>query len=248
MHWTGSVLVVLLLAPAILNGQAVYKERTFDKHNGEVSLSVRYPEIQSTQPPSLKAKLSDIIMNFVLARGPVGNNDSAARSVDEMYAKFVAERKAFDKENGESLPWEFYRAVKIMYQSRRVLCLELHEDGFTGGAHPFGETRYVNLRPDAGEKITLRDLIQEGQRANLTSIAEKTLRSAYSIPADKSLEDEGFQVKRLELTENFAITKAGITFFYNEDISSHAMGPVFIELSYAVIHDFLQPDLELPSR
>ena len=95
-------------------------------------------------------------MNFVLARGPVGNDDSAARSVDEMYAKFVAERKAFDKENGESLPWEFYRAVKIMYQSRRVLCLELHEDGFTGGAHPFGETQYVNLRPDTGEKITLK--------------------------------------------------------------------------------------------
>jgi hypothetical protein len=248
MYWIGRVLVVLLLAPAMLNGQVVYKERTFDKHNGEVSLSVSYPEIQNTQPPSLKAKLSEIIMNLVLAPGPVGNDDSAARSVDDMYAKFIAERKAFDKENGESVPWEFDRAVKIVYQSRRVLCLELHEDGFTGGAHPFGETRYLSLRPDTGEKITLNDLIREGQRANLTSIAEKNLRATYSIPADKSLEDVSFLVERLELTENFAITKSGITFFYNEEISSHAMGPVFIELPYPVIHDVLKPDLELPSR
>ncbi len=104
---------------------------------------------------------------------------------------------------------------------------QLHEDGFTGGAAPFRRNSICESPARHRGEDNVKGPDPGGQRANLTSIAEKILRAAYSIAADKSLEDEGFQVKRLELTENFAITKAGITFFYNEDISSHDMGPFF---------------------
>jgi hypothetical protein len=126
--------------------------------------------------------------------------------------------------------------------------VELHEDGFTGGAHPFGETQYVNIRPETGEKLKLSDLIRQGQAANLTKVADKKLRATYDIPPDKPLTDVDFFVERLELTENFGITPSGITFFYNEEISPHSMGPVVIDLPFADIHDFLKPDLELPIR
>jgi hypothetical protein len=247
-RWISRVLLVSLLAPALLNAQAVvYKTKTFEKTTGDVSLNVSYPEIQSTQPPSLKPKLAEIIMNWILAV-PVGDDSSPARTVDEIYTRFRAEHQRFSKEFGTSVPWEYSREVEIVYQSRRVVCLQLHEDGYTGGAHPFGETRYVNLRPDTGQKMTLRDLIKEGEEANLTRIAEKQLRETYQITPGKPLTDADFFVEQLQLTDNFAITQSGITFFYNEEISPHSMGPVFIELPYSTIHDLLKTDLELPAR
>ncbi len=239
------VLACLFFTSALLNAQVVYQTKTFDKKNRDVSLSVSYPEIQTTQSPPVKIQLTDIIMHWVLA--PVDENTAPARTVEELYARLVAAQKAFAKESGRSIPWEYARKVQIVYESPRVVCLELHEDGFTGGAHPFGDTQYVNLRGDTGDRIKLSDLIRAGQEANLTRIAENKLRESYQIPTGKPLDEAGFFVERLQLTENFGITKSGITFFYNEDISPHVMGPVSIELPYKDIHDLLNPNLELPN-
>ena len=246
LRWISLVVACLFFANALLNAQVVYKTKTFDKKTGGVSLTVSYPEIQTTQSPSLKTKLSETIMHWVLA--PVDGNTTPARTMEELYARLVAAQKAFAKESGSSIPWEYARNVQIVYESPRVVCLELHEDGFTGGAHPFGDTQYVNLRADTGDKIKLSDLIRAGQEANLTRIAENKLRESYEIPTGKPLDEAGFFIERLQLTENFGITNTGITFFYNEDIAPHVMGPVSIELPYKDIHDLLNPDLGLPTH
>jgi hypothetical protein len=236
----------ILLAPALASAQVRYRIKEFERKGSSGHLFLRYPEIQSAPNPMVKERLTSLIMDFTY--GSPFDRDKPAKTFDDFYERFLKwgdeTRKAFD----QPIDWEVKRTVELLYESPRVVSLEFVDSQFDGGAHSFPEVRYVNLRAQTAEPIGLKDIVKEGEEANLARAAERQLRADRKIPAGKPMEEEGFFIDHLELSESVGITRAGILFFYGESIANHAMSPVDVTVPYAEAGRFLKPELGLPTR
>ena len=148
-----------------------------------------------------------------------------------------------------NFPWWLGRAVKIEFQSARVLCLTFEEDYSEGGAtfHGFEELNYVNFRPSTGERILLSDLFKDGFEAPLNAVAERRIRESKGLGPRDSLRDIGFLEDRFALNDKFSIGNQGLTFHFEPgETTDYASGGAEILLPYADIKDLLRPDADVP--
>lgn len=159
---------------------------------------------------------------------------------EKLAENFLANFKETAAEFPEyELPWEATVIGKIIYQDERMVSMEFKTDMFTGGAHGYSSTDYLNFDKNTGKKLEAKELFTDSFKA----YAEKDFRKKYKIPTDSNINSTGmfFEDEKFHLPENIGITRQKILLHYNAyEIAPYAAGNFNLQYPREEIRQFLK--------
>ena len=128
--------------------------------------------------------------------------------------------------------WEITRTATILFQNPDVITIDIHSEGFLGGAHGFSERRLMTFDVRGAKRLTLGEIIAPSSRPIFEKLVESEFRRARAVPARESLSEAGYFVKPGEpllVPDNFGITPGGLVVQYNPyEIAPYVFGPTEI--------------------
>jgi len=119
-------------------------------------------------------------------------------------------------------------------------------ESYDGAAHGHNGFTFINWDVKKSGMIELTDLFDQGSLVKLTKIAEKMFRKRQNLSDTASLADNHYYSIRdgvFMLTDNFLLTKKGITFLYNEEeLDAWSEGTPQFDIPYSQIKSLLRPN------
>lgn len=112
-----------------------------------------------------------------------------------------------------------------------LICVELHVESYTGGAHGNTNTSYIVADVRSGKQIAVTSLVKNIQR--FTDSAERAFRVQTGIGLTEELGAHNYFVEdsTFGLPENIGLTADSIVLYYNEyEIAPYVMGPTRITM------------------
>ena len=231
---------------------AQYRMDVFDKKlgspdsSGEDLLSVylKHPVFTSLTNEAFQDSLNLFVTDQILS---AFQENSKIYSNDDLFNQLKTDYESLRKEFPDyTHSWILKRSIDVVYNTPPLLCLCFDELLFTGGAHPNYVQNYYNFDTESGKIMTLDDLVSAENKDSLTALAEKKFREIKNINSCVDLDQAGywFENNLFSLTDNFAITKDGLLFFYNSyEIAPYALGTTKLELPYEKIRYLLNKDI-----
>lgn len=140
----------------------------------------------------------------------------------------------------EATPWEANVVVLVSYEDEQILTIKLDSYLFTGGAHGYNTTHYLNF-----DKAKALELDTEKLFKNVTSFeeyAETKFRAQEGIPQKGDINSTGFMFETgsFYLPQNIGYTQEGIQLFYEQyEIASYADGPIILTFPYSELQTYL---------
>ncbi len=112
----------------------------------------------------------------------------------------------------------------VVYNADNLLSIATMSYETTGGAHGMSIITLSSYDLKSLKKLSLDDVFKPGYKPTVNAILEKAVRKQENIKPDELLSSVLFTDK-MEVTDNFCVTRKGILFLYNSDeIASHAQG------------------------
>ncbi len=159
---------------------------------------------------------------------------------EELAENFISNYKETAEEFPEyELPWEATVTGKIMYQDSDIISIEFKTDMFTGGAHGYRSTNYLNFDRKTGKKLQPNDLFND----DFKNFVEKDFRKKYDIPADSNINSTGmfFEDEKFHLPENIGISPDRVLLHYNAyEIAPYAAGNFILQYSKKEVQQYLK--------
>lgn len=153
-------------------------------------------------------------------------------TVDGAVEEFIVDFQQYEDDLGSNfMSYDADTFMQIVYQSEEIISMDLNFYFFTGGAHGYGGTRFLNFDAKTGVLLTADNLFSETE--TLKTIAESKIRAQYQIPEGQNINATGFWFKdnQFHLPENIGITDAEIVLLYNAyEIASYAEGAISISI------------------
>ena len=157
--------------------------------------------------------------------------DSFSQSYREMKAKFP----------DESAGWEASIMGEVIYEDTAVITIELNSYTYTGGAHGYGSTTYVNFDKYKGAELENWELFEDLE--GFQKYAESRFRIQENIPQDQNINATGFMFNAdsFHLADNMGYTNEGVQLIYNPyEVASYAEGPIVLNLPYVEVNTYLK--------
>jgi len=127
--------------------------------------------------------------------------------------------------------WEASVAGTRSYEDPYLLTIKLETYVFTGGAHGYGATRYLNFAKKSGAELSGGELLKDPRA--FSEFAERVFREKYDIPAGAPINSTGFMFEDNEFTlpENIGLSADAIVLHYNPyEVASYADGSLILEI------------------
>ncbi len=140
----------------------------------------------------------------------------------------------------ETINWEAKIDATIAYEDKKKLTIELNSYLFTGGAHGYGTTSFMNFDKKKGVELENWELFKDNQ--DFLIFAEIKFRSQEKIPQGNPINSTGFMFENegFYLPENIGFTEEGIQLHYNQyEVASYADGPIILTLPYDEVKKYL---------
>jgi hypothetical protein len=138
------------------------------------------------------------------------------------------------------MKWEATFDGKVLFEDTNKLTLALDSYLFTGGAHGYNATTFLNFDKRKSKQIEATDLFRDLE--SFTSYAEEQFRLQQKIPAKTTINSTGFMFENdmFHLPENIGFSEEGIQLYYNQyEVASYADGPILLTLPYQKAKQFL---------
>jgi hypothetical protein len=227
------------------NAQLIMPVQFKNESTGSCFFGSVWPEQLSNKPLEFSLKKS---INLLMG------NSGAVKEISALLVsaknKFVsgwnndnAKMKSSDaKDMGLSLSREEEHIISVMYEDRHVISLADYNYSFTGGAHGNYITSIVNIDKQSGAVIMLKDILTaEGIKA-LPQILEAVLRMQYGLDKNKTLEENGIFVKKMEPSKNFYFTNGNLGFIYSPyEIMAFSYGEPNLFIPASAIARWVKP-------
>jgi hypothetical protein len=136
--------------------------------------------------------------------------------------------------------WEASVEAMKTYEDQFLLTIEMNTYIFTGGAHGYPATRFLNFEKKTGKELDANDLLKD--RSAFSDFAETAFRKQYQIAADAPINSTGFMFEedRFELPQNMGLTAEGLVLHYNPyEAASYADGALVLKFPLEEIRSFL---------
>ncbi|WP_420320689.1 PdaC/SigV domain-containing protein [Flagellimonas sp.] len=162
--------------------------------------------------------------------------ESFTKSYKELKSKFP----------DETIGWEASVESDVSYEDDNMLTLEFNAYSFTGGAHGYGSSSFLNFDKVKGSELENWELFDDLE--GFLRYAETKFRIQEDIPQDDNINATGFMFERdaFHLPENVGYTKKGIQLVYNQyEIASYADGPIALTIPYAEANKYLKRKVKL---
>ncbi len=146
----------------------------------------------------------------------------------------------------ETVPWEARIKAEVSFENRRVLSIRLDSYLFTGGAHGYTSTNFLNFDIEKGEKINTQELFED--LLAFHSYAEAAFREQEDIPKDAPINSTGFmfELDSFYLPANIGLTPKGILLLYNQyEVASYADGQIQLMIPFEEAKRFVTPRIKL---
>lgn len=181
--------------------------------------------------PSVSKSINTSIVNSIC-----GDGDKKYRSIHNYL-------NSIDEEGSE-----FFVSIEhdcsVVTNDNDILCVSLWETQYNGGAaHPVSGGFYLNFNLQTGQTIALNQILKPNFSYKLNRIAEKKFMAEYGNDSF----GWDFEPGQFKLNENFAITKAGLLFLFNQyEIGPYAAGAPEVFIPFREIEDLINPNGLLP--
>jgi hypothetical protein len=122
-----------------------------------------------------------------------------------------------------------------------MICLEMKQYLYTGGAHGYGSAWYLNVDLQSGEELSTYDLLNNVD--HFKNYAEKVFREKLEVPEGGSINATGFWFDEDEfyLPETIGFQDSNLILLYNPyDIASYADGAIEIDIPIKEIESYLK--------
>lgn len=158
-------------------------------------------------------------------------------------ANFISEYEKSLKETTNGAAWYLETTGKINSNGKNVLSYSIGQSMYTGGAHPNSYLAYYNFDKGNGNQITLKDIFGANFDTALNKIIDTEFRKMKGLSAADNLQDKaGLFENKITYTNNFAIEKKGLRFYYNSyDIAAYVYGPTDLFIPWSDLKT-LMPD------
>lgn len=146
----------------------------------------------------------------------------------------------------ESTKWEASITGDISYEDKNVISIALNSYLFTGGAHGYSSTRFLNFNKK--KEVELENWELFNTDFDFAKFAELKFRIQENIPQNVPINDTGFMFEEdsYNLPENIGYTKKGVQLLYNQyEIASYADGPITLTIPYEKAKKYLLIKLKL---
>lgn len=165
------------------------------------------------------------------------------KDLEPMYQKDEQEKE----DNATMGAWySYYKGIEghVQLYIKDLLIYRVDYNEYTGGAHGIYSSTFLNMDLRTLSPIRLDDLFVSEYEEALTDLLWNQLMADNKVATHQELEDMGYATTGdLKPTENFYLSKEGITFYYNVyEIAPYVMGPVKITLPYEVMQHLLSDD------
>tara|TARA_R110000851_G_scaffold333364_1_gene512514 strand:- start:247042 stop:247800 length:759 start_codon:yes stop_codon:yes gene_type:complete len=206
-------------------------------------VTINYVEVFGDD--EISEKINTKIRNFIFSSLLMGEDTiPTAKSIEEAAINFIETYNA-DKAQFPDMAGEYFAEISVneIFSSEEHLCFELRQYLFTGGAHGYGTTSFLNIDPKTGEELTSKELFKNSKE--FTAFAEKKFRSEQNIAKDQSINENGFWFENdtFYLPESVGFTQDSLIFVYNQyDIASYADGPIELKIAMKEAEPFLSID------
>lgn len=206
-------------------------------------ITINYVEVFGNEKTAEKInkKLNDFIFKSLLM-----GEDSipTAKTIPEAASAFVDTYNK-DKVQFPDMAGEYFAEISVneIYNTPEHLCFELRNYLYTGGAHGYGSTSFLNIDPKTGEELSAKQLFKK--KNELTDFAEQKFREQQKIAKDESINATGywFEDEKFYLPESAGFTQDSLIFIYNQyDIASYADGPIELKIAIKEAEPFLSID------
>ena len=145
---------------------------------------------------------------------------------------FTAGFRDLQEEFPEELTgWEARVTGTKSYEDPSLLTIKLDTYIFTGGAHGYGATRYLNFDKKTGAELSGIELLNDAEA--FSEFAEKVFREKYDISEEAPINSTGFMFEenRFKLPENIGLSADAIVLHYNPyEVASYADGSLILEI------------------
>lgn len=141
----------------------------------------------------------------------------------------------------EPMGWEADIEGKVTYEDQNILTIQINSYSFTGGAHGFSSTRFLNFDKAKGLEMANMEFFKDP--LEFQNFAEGKFRDQEKIPATGSINATGFMFEGDEfyLPENIGFTQEGLQLLYEQyEVASYAEGPIILTLTYKELEPYLK--------
>jgi hypothetical protein len=219
------------------------KELSICKNNNCPEITINYVEVLGND--DVAEKINNRIKDFIF-RSLLMAEDTlpTAKTIQEAATGFIESYYA-DKAQFPDMAGEYFAEISVneIYTTPKHICFEMRQYLFTGGAHGYGATSFLNINPKNGEELTLEELFNN--KTEFTAFAEEIFRTQQKIEEQQSINDTGFwfEDEKFHLPESFGFIKDSLIFVYNQyEIASYADGPIELKIPMKEAKPFLRID------
>jgi hypothetical protein len=164
--------------------------------------------------------------------------------LEELTAAFLAEHRAFVEEFPDAnADWSIEIAADPIYNSAKVITLDISESAYTGGAHPNSRRQLVTFEVPTGQFLSVEDLASDIE--TLTVIVEGHFRLVRNLAPDEDLAAAGywFNDNRFTLPDNIGVVSDGLIFHWNSyEIAPYSMGATSVLVSASDLESVVAQD------
>ncbi|AFL81042.1 Protein of unknown function (DUF3298) [Aequorivita sublithincola DSM 14238] len=219
------------------------KELSICKNSKCPEITINYVEVFGDDEVS--KKINKKIKNFIFSSLLMGEDSiPSAKTIQEAATNFIEAYNA-DKAQFPDMAGDYFAEISVneIYNSPKHICFEMRQYLFTGGAHGYGTTSFLNLDPKTGDELTSKELFKSNKE--LVAFAENKFRLQQNIAKNQSINDTGFwfENEKFYLPESVGFTRDSLIFIYNQyDIASYADGPIELKIAMKEAAPFLSID------
>lgn len=162
-------------------------------------------------------------------------------NVEKAMASFTDGYRELREQLDRDMPWEAMVEGEIVHEDDKLISLEVRSYSFTGGAHGYSSTSYLNFDKAKARELEAGELFSDPR--GFEAFAEAKFREQEKIPAQGNINATGFMFEgdRFHLPQNIGYTHQGLRLHYNQyEVASYADGPIVLTLPYPETNPYLK--------
>ena len=235
---------LLLILLTIFSCESEHK-LTFEplKFQGEACKNC--PEISINLPQALDdsgvaTAINRSLREEVIALLSFSENEDI-ETMDQAMASFTESYKELKTKFPDEIAWEAKIDGEVIYEDANLVTIAVNSYTFTGGAHGYGSTSYLNFDKVQGTELENWELFDDPE--GFETYAESKFKAQEDIPQEANINATGFMFEgdSFHLSNNVGYTQDGVQLIYNQyEVASYADGPIVLTLPYSEINLFLK--------
>lgn len=205
------------------------------------TINIKYLEAieNDKKSKSVNLKIEDVLINKIIA----GTDSSTElQNIKESLIYFINDFKKYQNDFGNSfISYDVDLFMRLLYQSETFISTEINYYLFTGGAHGYSGSTFLNFDAQTGEYLNNFQLFLNEKA--LLDYCELKFRELFGIDRNRTINSTGFWFENnsFHLPETIGFTETEMILHYNQyEIASYAEGPIILNIPISEIEQYIK--------